>query len=384
MSAPSRRIAAPVPGLHGAAAGRLVTVGGMLFTSSITGTDPDSGALGPSADREIRTAFSNLRSLLDAANADTANIGLITAALPTGQHTESFGRAWAEQFPDPDNAPMLKVNTYPLPDGQSIQIQATGMERGQRRIVEVAEITGGSPRGARLGDCVFSGVIDGRDPASGQLNSDPKNQMRQAFDNMSRFIEAAGGCAEDLIHVLIFVRGREDQADMLDAWLAAFPEDGNRPARKAIFDPTLKDEGKCIQLLCVGHLGQGARANLEVPGISKRHPNPMGCKIGNLMFSSGVGGDDPSGAATGQDPEMRAELALHNMEALMNSAGGGIEDIGMVAITVNTYSDQAAILRQWDRVFPDPRRAPARHLMAFGGRSSYPVQLHIIAALPRD
>jgi 2-iminobutanoate/2-iminopropanoate deaminase len=378
-----QRKAVHLPGPHGGAAGRCVSVGGMVFTSGIPGLNAETRRLAATFKDEVGAAFGNLKAVLQSAGSGPAEIGLVNVALTEGQDARNLEAAWSGLFPDAANAPMRKINLYPLPDGQNIQVQAIGVRATARQIVETPGFAGAPPRGARLGNVVFSGEIDGLDPATGQPSDDADAEMRQAFVNLKAFIEAAGGGKEDLIHVFIFVRGREDQQDMLAAWLEAFPEDGNRPARKAIFDPTLTAEGRRIRLLCVAALGGAGRENLEVPGISKRHPNPMGCKIGNLVFSSGVGGDDPSGQATGQDAALRARLALRNMQSLLGAAGGGLDDIGMVAITVNDYADEAAIIREWDRTFPDPDTAPARHVMAFGGRGSYPVQLHVIAALPQ-
>jgi enamine deaminase RidA (YjgF/YER057c/UK114 family) len=107
----------------------------------------------------------------------------------------------------------------------------------------------------------------------------------------------------------------------------------------------------------------------------------MGCRIGDFVFSSGVGGDDPAGKATGNAADVRAALAFQNMDALLQQAGGSLDDIGLVSITVNDYADEQAILSKWRAVFPDPSDEPARHIMAFGGRGSYPVQLHVVANL---
>ena len=381
MTAAAARSAISLPGPFGRQAGRCVMVGGMVFTSGIPGINAETGQLDTAIEGQIDTAFRNLGSVLRKAGVGGEGVGLVNVAIAEGREPDGIEEAFSRLFPDAAHAPMRKINSYPLPPDQGIQVQAVGATHGPQQFIEVPGFAGIGPRGARLGNTVFSGVIDGRDPATGRCSADRKAEMRQAFANMAALVEAAGGTTRNLIHVLIFIRGRQDQPDMLDAWLEAFPEDGNRPARKAIFDPSVAQKGKSIHLLCVATLGDDERINLEVPGISKRHPNPMGCKIGNLVFSSGIGGDDPDGMATGQDPSMRAALALRNMQVLLEQAGGGLDDIGMVSVTVNGYADEAEILSQWDKFFPDPDDAPARQVMAFGGRGSYPVQLHVIAAL---
>jgi 2-iminobutanoate/2-iminopropanoate deaminase len=365
----------------GKAAGQLVEVGGMLFSSRITGVESDTGHLSAEPSAQVDKAFENLGRLLDLTGAHPDELGMVTVCISDQSHARHIDKPWTALFSDENDRPACKINEYPLPDGELVQIQVVGARGQKRQPVWVPGFSDRKMCGARVGRLVFSSPIDGTDPSTGRRSDDRKTQMRQAFHNMEAFVKQAGGSKDDLIHVFIFVPSKDDQEDMLDAWLEAFPVDGDRPARKAIFDPTVARDSKVIHLLCVAVLGGGKRSNLEVPGISKRHPNPMGCKIDNLVFSSGVGGDDPSGKEESQGAAVRAALAVQNMQTLLEVAGGSLADVGLVSITVNGYADEEAILKQWRQVFPDPTDEPARHVMAFGGRGSYPVQLHIVAAL---
>lgn len=376
----SKRAVTMVTAPNGKTAGRLVRVGGMLFSSSITGLDPASGQLSRDPARQIAGAFGNLQALLARAGASADELGLVTVCIADGGLASQVDQFWRTAWPDGRNRPALKINEYDLPPGEMVQIQVVGVSGQARQPIELPG-SDAQPLGVRLGPVVFSAPIDGRDPVTGQRSADRVTQMRQAFRNMDSFIRRAGGSKADLIHVYIFVSGRDDQLDMLDVWLEEFPTDGDRPARKAIFDETLARDGKVIHLMCAGVIGQGARLDLEVPGISKRHPNPMGAKIGNLVLSSGIGGDDPSGKLKSRDPTICAGFAFQNMATLLQLAGGSLDDIGLVSITVNDYADEAAILAEWRRVFPDAATEPARHIMAFGGRGSYPVQVHVVGAL---
>jgi enamine deaminase RidA (YjgF/YER057c/UK114 family) len=344
----------------GASPGRLVEVGGLILSSSITGEDGGSGRFDPDAATQAAACFDNLGQALREAGSNWDEIGLVNASVTDLAQAPNLERQWQAIFPDAANRPVLKTNEYALPSGQLAQLQTVGLRGQNRRPVESGGRSGSCGVGVRLGDLYFSAPIDGADPETGHLDDEPKVQMAQAFCNMERFAAAAGSDKGDLIHVLIFIRGREDQSDMLDAWLTAFPEDGNRPARKAIFDETLLPGPQAILLMCVGVAGQGGRVNLEVPGISKRHPNPMG-----------------------NAADVRAALAFRNIDTLLQQAGGRLDDIGLVSVTVNDYADEQAILSKWREVFPDPSDEPARHIMAFGGRGSYPVQLHVVANIGR-
>lgn len=78
----SKRKVVTLPGGGGKSAGQLVQVGGMLFSSSITGLDPDTGLLSCEPERQFEVAFRNLQRLLDAAGASTDDLGLVQMAVP--------------------------------------------------------------------------------------------------------------------------------------------------------------------------------------------------------------------------------------------------------------------------------------------------------------
>jgi enamine deaminase RidA (YjgF/YER057c/UK114 family) len=70
------------------------------------------------------------------------------------------------------------------------------------------------------------------------------------------------------------------------------------------------------------------------------------------------------------------------MRALVEQAGGTLDDVALVSFTVDDYAHEATILEAWRTLFPDPSDEPARHIMEFGGRDgSYQVQVHMVAAL---
>ena len=72
----------------------------------------------------------------------------------------------------------------------------------------------------------------------------------------------------------------------------------------------------------------GKRRSVHVEGVEHGAPIPMGARVGNMLFSSGIMGTDP---ATGKAPEdlgQQCEFAFAHMKALVENAGGTVEDIG--------------------------------------------------------
>jgi 2-iminobutanoate/2-iminopropanoate deaminase len=377
----SKRKVTALSAAGGTSAGRLVEIDGMIYSSGINGAAPANGSLPSGAAQQVEAAFANLKRLLTQAGVSLDELGLVSVNIADAAHQRLAENAWITLFPDASGRPAFKINEYELPPGELIQIQVIGVRGQKRKRIEVPGLTTAQAFGVRLGDVVLSAPIDGTDPGTGKRSEDRKTQISQAFRNMEALVRQAGGGKSDLIHVYLFIRGRDDQQDMLDVWLEEFPTDGDRPARKTIFDETIIREAKIIHLMCIAVIGKGKRTNLEAPGISKRHPAPMGCRIGKIVIASGVGGDDPSGKQKSREPDVCSTFAFQNLRNLLEAAGGSLADVGSVSITVNTYDDEAIILKEWNKVFPDAANAPACHFMAFGGRGSYPVQLHVMAAL---
>ncbi len=357
--------------------GQLVEIGDIVFSSTISGADPETGRLSPEPARQVELAFQNLRQLLVAASLSGDELGLIRIAVPSVAIRGDLASSWRAMFPGEDR-PAQRVDVYPMPEGQLVQLQVIGVRSTRRQQLGGPE-SAADAAGVRIGNLVFSATISGIDPETGLLVADPHDQVRQAFRNMGALLRQAGGTMDDVAHVFIYVRDRADNDDVLAAFLKAFPTDGNRSARKNIFDDQLKGTEIVAQLQMTAVLGQGRRLNFEVPGAAKRHPNPLGTRIGNLLFSAGIGGHDPAG----KEVERQVARALSNVQKLVEQAGGSLSDIAHVTFTVDDYAHTPIILEAWRKLYPDPADEPARHIMTYGGRDgSYQVQVHIAAVLP--
>ena len=90
------------------------------------------------------------------------------------------------------------------------------------------------PLGARVGPLLCSSGISGKDPANGQLPSDPTAQVRFAFVNMDALLTAAGGSLSHVakLHITIHDNNVRDAINI--EWLARFPDPHDRPARHIV------------------------------------------------------------------------------------------------------------------------------------------------------
>lgn len=123
------------------------------------------------------------------------------------------------------------------------------------------------------------------------------------------------------------------------------------------------------------------RDSFDLEGISHTVPIPMGARVGNMLFSSGIMGMDP---ATGKLPEELSGQIVHcfsNMAELLRLAGGDVGDIAHVRVLVAEEGFRSAVNSEWISYFPDEKNRPARHTVVSHLRGGMLVQLEIVAVL---
>jgi 2-iminobutanoate/2-iminopropanoate deaminase len=350
----------------------LTRVDNMFFTSGVRGVDLNSGALAETPAHQFELAWRNLGTLLESAGFSADSIGFVTCFIGDQQYRDIIGPGWAELFPDEGDRPARKTTSYSLPAGEAVELQAFGVIGPKRERIDLPGFTHREPipNGVRMGDTVFSSVLT--------RNVDgPEAGTDQCFENMQRFMELAGGGAEDVVLQWVYLNDMQFQSYMVDVYLKSWPIGGYQAARKT-FEYAM---GGQIQMQVIGKLG-GERRNLEIPGFGHHDPIPAAARIGNLICSSGVAGRDPSNPGTMEAPEgvvAQSTNSLANIKTLVEEGGGTLDDIGHMTLMVQDYDDLPAINAEWERVFPDVNNRPALQVMKMGIKGRGRVQSHMIA-----
>jgi 2-iminobutanoate/2-iminopropanoate deaminase len=123
------------------------------------------------------------------------------------------------------------------------------------------------------------------------------------------------------------------------------------------------------------------RESFDLEGISHTVPIPFGTRVGDMLFSSGIMGVDPSTGNLAESLSAQVRFAFANMERLLRKAGGNLGDVGHVRVLVSEEGHRAAVNEEWLRAFPDAHDRPARHTVVSALRGGMLVQLEIIAVL---
>ena len=122
--------------------------------------------------------------------------------------------------------------------------------------------------------------------------------------------------------------------------------------------------------------------SIHVDGLKHGAPIPMGARVGNMIFSSGIMGTDPATGTVPEDLESQCVFAFANMKTMVENAGGTIKNIGTIKVYMKDRSQRDAVNRPWLEMFPDEDDRPARHAIEY---AAFPpgvlVQLEIIAVV---
>jgi 2-iminobutanoate/2-iminopropanoate deaminase len=354
-----------------------VRMGNAFFSSSISGRDPATGRLGDGAEQQFDLAFGNMRTLVEEAGLSTDDIAHVTVFIGDASGRQLINKPWLQIFPNEHNRPARKTTTYPLPEGVQVQLQALAIAGAGRQPLEIPGLAHRDPlpMGAKAGNLVFSSVIGGQDPKTNKQVTGTEQQMDQAFQNMRALVEQAGGTADDIAWVWVFLRDKSDQPAMIDSWLKMFPRDGDRPARKTIMYDELKGRETLVQLQFIAVLG-AKRRNFEIPGVGHHDPIPMGATTGTRFYSSGIGGYDPKTSKQAETLEHQAQLAFENLRALMAQAGSTLDSVGHLTILLRDYGAHSIVVKNLLETFPDKDKRPACHEMALGLPGTNLIQLH--------
>ncbi len=124
------------------------------------------------------------------------------------------------------------------------------------------------------------------------------------------------------------------------------------------------------------------RRSLGAPDIPEhKNPIPAATKIGNLVFSSAVGGEDPETHELPGDVEAQIENTFATIRAIMREAGGSVDDIGKVSVYLANKGDRQLVNPHWLAMFPDETSRPVRHTTEKKLPPGRHIQVEFIAVL---
>lgn len=123
--------------------------------------------------------------------------------------------------------------------------------------------------------------------------------------------------------------------------------------------------------------------SLEIEGLNHGSaPIPMGARVGNLIFTSGISGKDPKTGQLAAGAQAQAFHAFENLRLVLENGGATMADVGQITVLTVDDSLRDVVNAEWLRHFPDPHDRPARHTTVQALRGGALLQLMAVAVVP--
>lgn len=110
-------------------------------------------------------------------------------------------------------------------------------------------------------------------------------------------------------------------------------------------------------------------------------PFPAAVRVGDMVFTSALGGQDPQTGELPEDIAAQAANALHHLQTAMRIAGGSLGDVAKVSLYLTDRADREAVNPVWAACFPDPDDRPVRHTTVGPLPGGMKVQIEAVAVL---
>ena len=104
------------------------------------------------------------------------------------------------------------------------------------------------------------------------------------------------------------------------------------------------------------------RRSIHVKGLSHANPIPVASVVDGLLYSGRIFGVDASSGEVPGDPEAEVAHLFRNVREVMTAAGGSLEDIAKMTVSLANPADREALNQEWVQAFPDESSRPARHV----------------------
>ena len=110
-------------------------------------------------------------------------------------------------------------------------------------------------------------------------------------------------------------------------------------------------------------------------------PFPPAVKIGNMVFSAAVGGDDPETHELPENIEAQVRNCFQTIQNIIELAGGSVNSIAKMSVSVRDREDRKYINPEWIRMFPNEDDRPVRHTSVHDMPPGRLIQVEFFAVL---
>ncbi|WP_067933333.1 RidA family protein [Alicyclobacillus kakegawensis] len=106
---------------------------GIVFSSAISGADPETGKIPEDPERQVQLAFANVRRFMEICGGTTEDIGRVTVYLAEERYRDLVNVEWVKMFPDASNRPARHSIVSQLRGGAVVQLELIAVLNSDER-----------------------------------------------------------------------------------------------------------------------------------------------------------------------------------------------------------------------------------------------------------
>ena len=92
-----------------------------------------------------------------------------------------------------------------------------------------------------------------------------------------------------------------------------------------------------------------------------KNPIPAAAIHGGILISSVISGKSLVTDSYSQDKTEQISLVFKYIENIISEAGGSVQNIIKMDLYFRDKNDRSLVNPEWEMMFPDPKKRPARH-----------------------
>lgn len=102
-------------------------IGNIVYSSAISGMDPQTKTPSPDPDKQAEALFRNIRTFMELAGGTPDNIIRMTVYVKEEQYRDSINKEWLKMFPDDNNRPARHTLKAPVRGEALFQVEVVAV-----------------------------------------------------------------------------------------------------------------------------------------------------------------------------------------------------------------------------------------------------------------
>jgi reactive intermediate/imine deaminase len=324
-----------------------VLAGDFLYVSG-QGAPGLDGKMADTFDAQVRQALNNVKGVVEAAGLTMEHVVYCHLYLTDMANLEQADRVWAEFFPKAGPARAV-VGVFKMPGGTPVEVNAVAFrDLSRKKVIAPAGFPpqpGVSP-GIMAGDRLYVSSVLGMDVATRKVPAHPDDQVKLAFDNLRRVLDAAGLNFDHMVFINPYTAAGVSPA--MNTIYASYFEFGNTPGRATIRVNSLP-YGNTIALSGVATADQAKRVAVKPKNMASS-PTASPCVFaGDTLYCSAKSGFIP-----GPNEGIYTPTVEGQVRQTMRNLLDGLEEAGMNfsnVVATNVYLGDIEEFAKMNKVY---------------------------------